>query len=128
MDWYKETCYGTTKSVLRINHKLHRRSCKAAKYSAFQVSHQLKESKSGTSHTTHHTIHSHITREFEVLQNIKDNNDCLKKKKYQKFNKILCPLKEKKIKKFNKRQKHQNKCFFIPVFFNALQTLLKKCL
>ena len=53
-----------------------RRSCKAAKYSVFQVSHQLKESKSGTSHITHHTIHSHITYEFEVLQYIKYYNDC----------------------------------------------------
>ena len=45
-------------------------------------SQNLTKFKSGTSHITHHTIHSHITYEFEVLQNIRDNNECFCKKKY----------------------------------------------
>ena len=82
MDPSKKTFNKTTKSVFSIYHKLLRRPCKAAKYSAFQVSHRPKSQdltkfQSGTSHVTHHTIHSHITYEFEVLQNIKDNNYAL---------------------------------------------------
>ena len=38
-------------------------------------SQDLTKIKYGKSHIMHHTIHSHITYEFEVLQNIRDNND-----------------------------------------------------
>ena len=93
-------------------------------------SQNLTKFKSGTPHIMHHTIHSHNTYELEVSQNIKDNNDCFcLNKKYQKINKILCPTKDKKKKeKVNKSQKHQDKCFFIPVcifshFLYTLQTL-----
>ena len=44
----------------------------------------LTKFKSGTPHVTHHTIHSHIRYEFEVLLNIKDNNDCFCFKKISK--------------------------------------------
>ena len=79
MDRSKETFYKTPKSVFSIYHKLHRRPFNATKYSAFQVSHRLKESRSykiQVWNITHHTIHSHITYEFEVLQYIKYYNDC----------------------------------------------------
>ena len=41
-------------------------------------SQDITKVKSGTSHITHHTIHSHITYEFERFQNTKDNYDCFR--------------------------------------------------
>ena len=79
----------------------------------------LTKLKSGTPHITHHTIHSHNTYELEVSQNIKDTNDCFLFK--QKISKVeqnsLFFEKQEKEKKAIQRQKHQDKCFFIPVFF-----------
>ena len=83
-------------------------------------SQDLTKFKSGTAHITYYTIHSHNTYEFEVSQNIKDNNDCFRlNKKYQKLNKILCPSKDKKKKKKAiKRQKN--------IQTNVFSYLLKK--
>ena len=76
-------------------------------------SQDLTKCKSGKSHITHHTIHSHITYNFEVLQNIKDNNDCFEEKNISKVeqNSLSFKRKEEKINAI-KRQKHQHKCFF----------------
>ena len=101
MNRSKETCYKTTKSLFSIYHKLHRRPCKTAKYSAFQVSHRLKESRPYKIHVwniTHHASYNTLTYikyEFEVLQNIRVKMICFVKIN-KKLNKILCPLKEKK--------------------------------
>ena len=96
MDRSKETCYKATKSVFSIYHKLHRRPCKAAKHSAFQVSHQLNKSRSYKIQVWNIT---HLTL-FNILTYY-NNNDCFCKNKYPKLNKIFCP--QKKEKKCNKK-------------------------
>ena len=85
-------------------------------YCAFPVSksQDLTKFKSKTPHITHHTIHSHNTYEFEVLQNIKDDNDCFCLKKISKVEQILCPSKDKKKKECNKKNM-KTKVFFIAV-------------
>ena len=79
-------------------------------------SHELTKIKSGISHIMHHKIHSHIRYKFEVLQNIKDNNDSFRKKRNLTWNKILCPSKEKKKKKVNENAKKIKTNFFSYLF------------
>ena len=90
-------------------------------------SQDLTKFKSGTRHITHHTIHSLNTYEFEVSQNIKDNNDCFRfNKKYQKLNRILCPSKDKKKKKGNKKAKTSRQMFFsFCIYFTDFIHLIK---
>ena len=128
MDRSKETCYKTTKSVFRIYHRLHRRPCKAAKYSACQVSHGLKESRSykiQVWNITHNASSNTLTYYILIygFTKYKDNNDCFCKQKYKNLTKFVVLQKKRQRKKCNREaKKHQDKGFF-QTFFYTLQTL-----
>ena len=58
-------CYGSIEGLAKQQNIMH------FTYPIDSKSQDLTKFKSGTSHITHHTIPSHITFEFEVLQNIR---------------------------------------------------------
>ena len=80
-------------------------------------SQNLTEFKSRNLHITHHTIHSHITYKFKVLQNIRENNNCFcKKKNIKSWTKFSVLQKKRKRKKNNKKKSTSRQMFFSYLF------------
>ena len=86
-------------------------------------SQDLTKFKSGTLHIMRHKIYSHITYEFEVLQNSNDNNDCLRKKIIS-WTKFFVLQKNRKRKKSNKKAKTSRQMFLIPLLVYTLQACI----